>query len=182
MSRTVSAAILTALAQPEVQPFYAIEFNFDTAPVYFWTGYGNREIGGNTYLGTGNLLNIGGLEEAADLSAKSVTITLSGVPSDIVSLALSEPYQRRTCRILFGVQNVNAIVEVFSGVMNTMTIQDSGETSTIELLVESKLVELERAKIRRYTHESQQARYPNDTFFSYVAALQDRDVIWGRKG
>jgi hypothetical protein len=180
MSRTVPAAILTALAQPEVQPFYAIEFNFDTAPVYFWTGYGNREIGGNTYLGTGNLLNIGGLEEAADLSAKSVTITLSGVPSDIVSLALSEPYQRRTCRILFGVQNVNAIVEVFSGVMNTMTIQDG--TSTIELLVESKLVELERAKIRRYTHESQQARYPNDTFFSYVTALQDKDVIWGRKG
>ena len=182
MSRTVSAAILTALAQPEVQPFYAIEFNFDTAPVYFWTGYGNREIGGNTYLGTGNLLSLGGLEEAADLSAKSVTITLSGVPSDIVSLALSEPYQRRTCRILFGVQNVDAIVEVFSGVMNTMTIQDGGETSSIELLVESKLVELERAKIRRYTHESQQARYPNDTFFSYVAALQDRDVIWGRKG
>ena len=99
-----------------------------------------------------------------------------------MSLALSEPYQRRTCRILFGVQNVNAIVEVFSGVMNTMTIQDGGETSTIELLVESKLVELERAKIRRYTHESQQARYPNDTFFSYVTALQDKDVIWGRKG
>ena len=171
MSRTVSAAILTALAQPEVQPFYAIEFNFDTAPVYFWTGYGNREIGGNTYLGTGNLLSLGGLEEAADLSAKSVTITLSGVPSDIVSLALSEPYQRRTCRILFGVQNVDAIVEVFSGVMNTMTIQDGGETSSIE-----------RAKTRRYTHESQQARYPNDTFFSYVAALQDKDVIWGRKG
>tara|TARA_R110002126_G_scaffold187269_2_gene335854 strand:- start:3684 stop:4232 length:549 start_codon:yes stop_codon:yes gene_type:complete len=182
MSRTVSAAILTALAQPEVQPFYAIEFNFDTAPLYFWTGYGGRVIEGNNYLGTGNLLTIGGLEEAADLSAKSVTITLSGVPSDIVSLALSEPYQRRTCRILFGVQNVDAIVEVFSGVMNTMTIQDSGETSTIELLVESKLVELERAKIRRYTHESQQARYPNDTFFSYVTALQDKDVIWGRKG
>ena len=182
MSRTVSAAILTALAQPEVQPFYAIEFNFDTAPLYFWTGYGGRVIEGNNYLGTGNLLTIGGLEEAADLSAKSVTITLSGVPSDIVSLALSEPYQRRTCRILFGVQNVDAIVEVFSGVMNTMTIQDSGETSTIELLVESKLVELERAKIRRYTHESQQARYPNDSFFSYVTALQDKDVIWGRKG
>lgn len=182
MSRTVSAEILTALAQPEVQPFYAIEFNFDTAPLYFWTGYGDREIGGNTYLGTGNLLTIGGLEEAADLSAKSVTITLNGISSDIVSLALSEPYQRRTCRILFGVQNVDAIVEVFSGVMNTMTIQDSGETSTIELLVESKLVELERAKIRRYTHESQQARYPNDSFFSYVTALQDKDVIWGRKG
>ena len=182
MSRTVALDILTALSQPEVQPFYAIEFNFDTAPLYFWTGYGDREIEGNVYFGTGNLLTIGGLEEAADLSAKSVTITLNGISSDIVALALSEPYQRRTCRILFGVQNVDAIVEVFSGVMNTMTIQDSGETSTIELLVESKLVELERAKIRRYTHESQQARYPNDTFFSYVTALQDKDVIWGRKG
>jgi hypothetical protein len=33
MSRTIPNAILTALAQPEVQPFYAVEFLFDTSPV-----------------------------------------------------------------------------------------------------------------------------------------------------
>ena len=180
MSRTVPAAIITALAQPTVEPFYAVAFEFDTAPVYFWTGYGDREIGGETYIGTGNLLSIDGLQEVGDLSAKSINITLSGIPSDIVSLALNEPYQRRACRIYFGVQSISDVVEVFSGVMNTMAIEDSGTSSTIQLAVESKLVELERALVRRYTHESQQSRYPNDTFFSYVSQLQDKDVVWGR--
>jgi hypothetical protein len=65
--------------------------------------------------------------------------------------------------------------------MNTMTIEDSGETSNISLTVESKLIELNRARVRRYTHESHQARHPDDTFFSFVADLQDKSVVWGRK-
>lgn len=180
MARTVPSAILTALLQPTVQPFYAIEFLFDTAPLRIWTGYGERVIGAQTYTGAGGLLSIGGLEEAGDLSAKGVTLTLSGISSSIVSLALNEPYQGRSCRILFGVVNVNDSVELFSGLMDVMTIEDSGETSTITLTVESKLVALERPVVRRYTHESQQALYPGDTFFSFVTDLQDKEIVWGR--
>jgi len=181
MSRTIPAAILTALGQTNVAPFYAVEFDFDTAPVRFWTGYGDRTIDGETYLGAGSLIGISGLEEISDLSAKSATISLSGVPSELVSLALQEPYQNRGCRILFGVTDVSDFVEVFGGFMDTMNIEDSGDTSTITLTVESKLVQLERAKERRYTHESQQSRYSGDTFFSYVSDLQDKEVVWGRK-
>jgi hypothetical protein len=216
MSRTIPTALLTALGQPNVAPFYAVEFSFDTAPVRFWTGYGDRTIEGNTYIGAGSLIGIGGLEEVADLSAKSATITLSGVPVELVSLALQEPYQNRACRILFGADTLGvsdpnwvlangtwsdsgvwvdsdvwrdsslvvvaySTVEVFGGFMDVMTIEDSGETSTISLTVESKLVQLERAKELRYTNESQRALFPSDTFFSFVADLQDKEVVWGRK-
>jgi hypothetical protein len=98
-----------------------------------------------------------------------------------VSLALQEPYQNRACRILFGVTNVADVIEVFGGFMDVMTIEDSGETSTISLTVESKLVQLERAKELRYTNESHRALFPSDTFFSFVADLQDKEVVWGRK-
>ena len=181
MARSVPAAILSALADPEVYPFYAVEMMFDTAPVRLWTGYGDRTIDGQTYLGAGDLMSISGLEEDNDLSAKSASITITGIPSEYVSIALQEPYQRRTCRILFGVSNVDDFVEVFAGKMNQMPIEDSGETSIITLTVESKLVELGRAIVRRYTHESQQARYPGDTFFSFVADIQDKGIPWGRK-
>lgn len=194
MSRTIPAALLTALGQPNVAPFYAVEFDFDVrsgfdvngdpiefGPVRFWTGYGDRTIEGNTYLGAGSLIGVGGLDEASDLSAKSATISLSGVPPELISLALQEPYQNRGCRILFGVTDVADVIEVFGGFMDTMNIEDSGDSSVITLTVESKLVQLERAKERRYTHESQQSRYPGDTFFSFVSDLQDKDVVWGRK-
>jgi len=194
MSRTVPASLLTALSQPEVQPFYAVELLFDDDDdtrydeggysgenaIRLWTGYGDKTVNVETYTGSGNLLAISGLEEANDLSAKNITLTLTGIASSIVSLALSEPYQRRLCRVYFGTDDTTAI-EVFSGFMNTMSIEDSGETSTITLTVESKLVRLEKASNRRYTHENHVSRHAGDTFFSYVADLQDKDVVWGRE-
>ena len=181
MSRTVPAALLTALAQPQVEPFYAVEMAFDSGTVRLWTGYGDRTINSETYVGAGSLLNIQGLGEVADLSAKAITISLSGVAAALVSLALQEPYQRRVCRVYFGAVDVSDVIEVFSGQLNTMSIEDSGEASTIAVVVDSKLVELERASNRRYTRESQRSRYSDDTFFNYVAKLQDREIVWGRK-
>jgi hypothetical protein len=182
MSRTIPSAILTALAQPEVEPFYAVEFLFDTAPVRLWTGYGDRTIDGEIYLGAGSLLNISGLEEAGDMSAKGVSVTLSSLPASLISLAWQEPFMRRKARILFGVQNVDDFVEVFSGYMNEMPIEDAADGGTISVLIDSKLVETERSRDIRYTHESQQTLYPGDTFFSYVADLADKEVMWGRGG
>lgn len=181
MSRTVPASILSALQQGTVEPYYAVEAQFTGGTVRLWTGYGDRTIESNTYIGAGSLINISGLEEVADLSSRSITVTLSGLDQTVLALALAEPYQRRTLRVLFGVVGASEVVEIFSGQMNTMTIEDSNETGTVSILVDSKLVELERASNRRYTSESQKARYPNDTFFNYVSGLQDRQIVWGRE-
>ena len=192
MARNISA-LVTELANSEIEPFFAVEALFDDDDdtrydeasytgenaIRLWTGYGNKTIASNTYTGSGDLLGIDGLEETNDLSARAVTIALSGIDTTIVSLALTEPYQRRLCRIYFGSGSV-APVEVFSGFMNTMTIEDNGETSSISLTIESKLVALERASNRRYTHENHLARNSSDTFFSVVADLQDKEIVWGR--
>ena len=181
MTRTTPASLLTALSQPEVLPFYAVEMLFTSAPVRFWTGYGDRTINSQTYTGTGNLLSISGLEEANDLSAKSITLKLSGIPSSLVSLALQEPYQRRVCSIYFGTTDTQTPIEVFSGLMDVMTIEDGSETSNISLTVESKLIRLEKSSNWRYTEGSHKSRYASDTFFSYLSDLQDRDIVWGRE-
>jgi hypothetical protein len=124
MSRTIPSAILTALGQPEVEPFYAVEFLFDTAPVRLWTGHGQRTIDGEIYVGAGSLLNISGLEEAGDMSAKGVTVTMTSLAGELISLAWQEPFMRRKARILFGVRDVEDFVQVFSGYMNEMPIED----------------------------------------------------------
>lgn len=185
MTRNTPQALLNLLDDPEVKPFYAVEMNFTSAPVRFWTGYGDRTINGDTYLGTGNLLSITGLDEVNDLSAKSITLQLSGVPASLVSLALQEPYQNRECKVYFGATDITNPqtfneIEVFSGLMNVMTIEDSGETSVISLTVDSKLIRLEKSSNWRYTEGSQKARYSSDTFFNYVSDLQDKTLVWGR--
>lgn len=176
MSRAVPTDILTALAQPEVEPFYAVEIDLDSGPLRLWTGYGDRTIDGQTYTGGGNLVAISGLEEVADLSAKNITLTLSGMSSSVVSLALQEPYQRRKARVLWGVRGVSDFVEVFSGSLNQMSIEDGPDIGTISVTVDSRLVELEGASNLRYTSLSHKTRYPTDTFFDFVAQIQDKGV------
>lgn len=181
MSRTINASLLTALTGDLVEPYYAIELFFDSGTLRFWTGIGDKTINSNTYTGTGSLLNIGPAEEAVDLSAKAMSLTLTGLDSSIISLALQEPYQRRQAKVYLGEQSVSEVIQIFSGQMNTMNIDDSADGATIQLTIESKLVELERAANWRYTDENHQSRYSGDTFFSYVQAIQDVQVAWGRK-
>jgi len=174
MSKTISG-----ITNKEIQPFYAVELLFDSGAVRLWTGYENTTLEGNTYVGAGDLLSIPNVEEVADMSARAAEIVLSGVSAELVSLAITEPYQGRQARILFGIIGANP-VEVFGGLMDVMTIQDSGESSTISLTVESRLVELERIRPFRYTDKNHKLRYPTDDFFSFVPALQDREIVWGR--
>lgn len=180
MSRTINSNLLTALTSAEVEPYFAVEFVLDGSPIRLWTGYGDKTISSQTYTGSGHLLSISGLEEVGDISAKTVSISLSGMPSEIVSMALSEDYQRRVCRIYFGTRDTTTPIEIFTGYLNKMTIDDSGDSSTITVAVDSKLITLERASNFRYTDASHQARENGDTFFSYVAGLQDVRVSFGQ--
>ena len=184
MSRTVPAALLTALDGDEIEVFYAVDLAFDSGNMRLWTGYGDKTINSQTYTGTGDLLTIDGLEEASDLSARGTTLTLNGLDSTIITYALTEEYQGRLVTIYWGV-GTNT-VEVFSGYMDKMTIQDAAESATISLTVESRLIALERANVRRYTRESHagvrtaKGLSGNDTFFDWVTKLQDKQIVWGR--
>lgn len=181
MSRTLPAGMAAALAQSSVTLFYAIELLFDTATIRLWTGYGDKTISGDVYTGAGTLINIDGIAEVADLNATGITTTLSGISSGTISLALQENYQGRVAKVYFGVEGVSGVVEVFSGFMDVMTIQHSGDRMNVTLSIESKLVTLQKPNIRRYTSANHKLRNPGDTFFDHVTKLQDKEVVWGRK-
>ena len=71
--------------------------------------------------------------------------------------------------------------EVFNGYVDQMTIAEGAETSTITVSVESRLIDLERARIFRYNDQNQKARYANDKGFEFVEDLQDKQFNWGRR-
>ena len=57
---------------------------------------------GVEWVGTGNLLSVSSIEETTELAVRGATITLSGVPSEVISLALQSAYQGRVSNIYFG--------------------------------------------------------------------------------
>lgn len=208
MSRDLSNNTIDNISQDVVYPFFATELRFDgDNTLRLWTGQGTLVLeDGTSWVGTGNLLNISAIEETSELAVKGATLTLSGVPSEVLSLALSEPYQGRVCNIYFGTFSQGSILqesssyillqdgsrinlettdkdfsEIFSGYMDQMNIEESGETSTIQLLVENKLVDLERARVSRFTSGYQKSIYAGDLGLDFVEDLQDKQISWGRK-
>ena len=188
MSRDIHSTIITALESGEFNPFYAVDLNFHNggtnqdAPLYLWTGIGDLSANSNTYTGVGDLLSIGNLEEAAELKASGLSLVLSGVPSTLLTPALSHEYSGREAKVYFGIDGNSNLIEVFTGFMDTMTIDDTPEAATITLTIENRLIDLERTNTFRYTQESHGSLYSGDTFFSYVQDLQDKEVEWGPKG
>lgn len=210
MSRTLESSITTAIASGDIEPFFAFKLAFDTTTLFLYTGLGTITIGSDTYTGVGSLLNFSNVEESADIGAKSVSITLSGIPSTNLSLALSEPYQGREVTILFGIRNANvtflvnqsgdfiltedggliditegeepnATSTLFVGYIDQMDINEGVETSSITVKLESKLLELERTRVLRYTSAIQKALFTGDKGFDFVDELQGQTFNWGRK-
>lgn len=175
-------AVADNLGQPVVRPFFAIDLLLDD-PLYFWTGLGELTLGGVTYTGAGNLLNVSTISETGDIRAANATITLSGIPSSMLSLALQTKYHGRLAKIKFGLTSL-VLSTLFVGYMDQMSIDEGPDTSTIALSLESKLVDLERPRIIRYTSEAQAIRFPNlpyaDKAFEFVNDLQTRPLLWGK--
>jgi hypothetical protein len=186
MSRDIPAQLLGNLSDNVVHPFFAIELNFDSGSIRLWTGVGTLTYEGQDYVGTGTLLAISSIEETSEIAVRGATLTLSGVPSEVISLALTSPYQGRVCNIYFGTKdktlNTVSLTSVFSGYMDQMNISEGQDTSTIELQVENKLIDLERARVARFTSSYQKSVYPQDFGLDFVESLQDKDIVWGRSG
>lgn len=176
-----------------------------------WTGIGTLVYENNSYTGTGTLLDVSEIEETTEMAAKGAQLTLTGVPDAVISLALSEPYQGRIANIYFGLfqkarlerqvstdsvkayitlqdgsfialeDQKTSLTEIFTGYMDQMDIEEGGDTSTIKLKVESKLIDLERSRPARYTSSYQKNKFSGDLGFDFVESLQDQKLVWGRE-
>lgn len=182
-TRDITTVLENALDDDVVYPFFAVEMLFDNNPARAWTGRGTATIDGNTYTGTIDVLDISAVEETSEIAARGAVLTLSGIPSASLSLALQEPYQGRKCTIYFGVRDgttYSNLTEIFSGYMDEMNIEEGPNSGTIELKVENKLIDLERQRVRRYTSAYQKTKYPGDKGFDFVESIQNKKTLWGK--
>ena len=185
MARSLTGGMVTEVTAASLQPILLVKLAFDSADLNLWTGIGDLVFGGDTYTGAGDLLAFSAIEESDELKAVGLTGSLSGIPSSLVAIALAEDYMGRPVTVWFGVlDSSGALVAdpepIFAGLIDTMPIEDAGETATIQVNAENRLARLEESRARRYTPEDQAIDYPGDLGLDFVVALNDgRDIIWG---
>jgi hypothetical protein len=80
----------------------------------------------------------------------------------------------------YGVERIIADpFKCFEGRFDVPDIVDEGARATISARYESRLIDLDRVRARRYTDEDQKLDYPTDKGFEYVPSLQDAQIPWG---
>ena len=173
-------AMITAASQRPVL-FYEGEFTGGT--LRLWSGVGTISWNSQSWTGAGNLLSIGEIQETTEIRASGTTLSLSGLNTSIISIALAQCRQGLAGRVwLGGLDASNAVIAdpfmAFEGRLDVPEISDDGETCTVSISYESRLIALERPRERRVTHEDQQIDYPGDLFREYVAGLQDKVLTW----
>jgi hypothetical protein len=180
----IDSSITNYLEKDNQQLFLAVKAEFDSGTVYLWSGDYNLSIGGNTYLGAGTLLSISNIEDTLELKSSGLSISLAGMNETILDLALTENYQNRFITVYLGylqggTDTVAGTMTLFKGRMQSMTINDDPNGSTISVDAENRLIDLQRPSNLRYTKASQEYVATGDTCFNRVQSLQDKEIIWG---
>jgi hypothetical protein len=184
MARDLTAGVITQLQAASVEVGILFEGEFASGWVRLWSGVGTLSWDSKSWSGVGTLLGISGIDETNEIRASGLTVSLSGVPSDLLSAALGDARSGKTGRVYLAFFSGGSIVAdpilQFEGRLDVPAIEDGPDTATISISYESELIDLERARERRYTPEDQAIDFPGDLGFDYVAALQDAQITWGR--
>ena len=186
MARNLTAAMISALTAATVSPRLLAFFDFPSGAVRVWTGQGDQSWDSQTWNGIGSFGTFRPPQTGSDISAKGAEFGLTGIPSSTLSAALGDAYQGKICKCwLACLDSAGAIVAdpylISYGFMDTMTIDEGGATASVKITSESRLKDLERPRVRRYTDEDQQHEYPGDLGLEFVAAIQNLPIHWGQK-
>lgn len=186
MSRDLTTGTQFAIAQGVVKPILFYEGVFATGTLRLWTGLGTILWNGEQWTGSGALMAISPVKEEDDITANGVRISVSGVSTANLAIALAACRYGLVGRVWLGFLDANESVWAdpylaFEGKLDVPEIDDSGETCTIAVSYEHRLIDLRRPRLWLYTSADQNVRDSTDRGFDYVPSLQDKQLIWGPK-
>jgi hypothetical protein len=186
MTRDLTAGMLTEVQAQVMRPCIFFEGDFEGGTVRLWTGLGDLTWNSLVWTGAGNLLGLSAVEETTAVVANGITVSLTGIPVEYRSAAIDGARQGKAGRVWFGAISAGALVAdpylLFAGRLDVPEITFGGETFTITITYESRLIDLTRPREWRYTHESQKVLYPGDKGFEFVTVIQEQTPWWGQRG
>ena len=187
MSRSMSGAMLSAIQSSVLRPAVFVEIHFRSGVSYIWSGSGTIVWNGHSWLGVGNLGSLSMIEEGVTVNARGISLSLSGINSSMLADALQDLQLGLPAVIYLGLFDsasppalLSSPLTSWAGRVDQPTIDVSGESATITVNCESRLIDMNVAVDRRYTHDDQQISHPGDLGFQFVNSIQELTVYFGR--
>lgn len=182
MTRSVNATTLAALASDSFRFCHLISIDFDTA-VYVTDYTHDVTNGGNTYEAGGHLISIPDPQENRELRVGAITIQLSAVSKEYLSIFLNGNWFNREVVLKKAIigddgQVVGDPITIFQGLISQFQL-DEADTSEIAVQVASHWADFERKSGRLTNNNSQQYFFAGDLGMEF-AANTVKDIKWGR--
>jgi hypothetical protein len=181
----VTPQFLAAIQSPYVKPAIFVQITFSNGPLNLWSGVGTISANGAIWTGVGQLGNISNIEEGTNVQARGISLTLSGIDPTLLSELINDYELGAQVLVYLGLfdQN-NALIPnpilSWAGRTDQPTLIVNGDTATLTVQCENRLVDMNVSVERRYTSDDQQIDYPGDLGFAFVTAIQSQTIYWGR--
>lgn len=184
VGRTIHPATDIALDEPNIPLLVFVELAFADATLRLHSAERGRTINWNGFdwLGTGELGEITGIDESDELKSADVQFALSGIDPTLLNEALSENYHGRPANVWLAILDDQYEIEgqpigPFGYKMDNLE-GEVGKEGRLILTAKNHLADWERARIRRYTNEDQQAEYPGDLGMEFVSQMVEKELVW----
>lgn len=158
-----------------------LDLDLAGGPIRLTTAGVDIDWNGYTYIGR----KMVGAESIKDQGGEvqGLTLSLSGVPLEMLSIALQEPVQGKpariwTCLLSADTHSILDVVQTWAGTCDRMPIQQSPKTATVSVTCEHRGITFARSKGLRYTDGDQQRLYPGDKCLQFILAQAQHQDTW----
>lgn len=174
MSRDISATNLTEINASHLHEVLLVKLEFDT-PLYVHSGVGTIVFDSNSYLGVGQFGSVSNATETEHLRPTSLTLSLSGVDSTLITEALDSGNFGDVVTLYIGYRQddgtlVDDPVLMWRGTYDHASIKQ-GDENIVSIVIHHDLAILNETDGSRFTDEDQQRRFSGDVGLEFVTDM-----------
>lgn len=184
--RTLTGPAVTAIGGRELSVAQLIYMQFPGLPVALCSANTDIIHEGITYRAAAGLGSISAIDDSPG-EIKGLQLELSGVPTEYIALALDDAdiVQGTLLAIRLAILNIDGLLLDapldWLGRLDTMSIQENGDTCSIAVTAESSAVDLLRGNALTTSDADQRSLHPGDRAFEYVISQANIPIVWPTK-
>lgn len=178
----MSAVLKAALRRGDIALAAMVEIDHPEGFARFWSGVGNIEHDGETFIGCGRLGRIEAVSESTEIEIAETRFVLSGVDAALVA-GLDKSVKGRKGRIYEAV--LDSAWRVIHRELLSETALDSqiytidkDGSATIAIVAHAGLFFLRNRSAAKWSPEEARRAFPGETGFDEIHKVEDQTLNW----
>ena len=181
MPRSLSSALQTQVSSTATKTAFLVELNLSST-IRLTDWYTNVTYDSNSYEAGGSFLSVDSINEKGQLQVDEINLGFSNVTDQVRSLVQNGAFTDKTVDIYLAyfdsTETIVGAINYFTGQIRNVSIDESIDSSVINMTVASHWANWNLTKGRHFSDESQKAFSSGDRGMEFATQVKS-DVRWG---